>query len=193
MDSTVSPRLVTSVLALLFCLVASLRVGEVKVKPVRMVTEVVAIAMVNPRVAKAPLAGDPAAGVMHLAASGAEGDAIAPAPVQPSPAPERAQKSPATATTGRPAPTAPRPRPEAKPATQVARAAARPHAGARAHARRVHRPALVAQAAPASTEVPALFVPLRSLGLSIQARLPVQRAGTAPPAKPPEPCGPTAV
>lgn len=190
MDSTVSPRLVTSVLALLFCLVASLRVGEVK--PVRMVTEVVAIAMVNPRVANPPLAGDPAAGVMHLAASGAEGDAIAPAPIQPAPAPEPAKEPPAAAT-GRSVSTPSRPRPEAKPATQVARAAARPHAGARAHPRRAQRSALVAQAAPASTEVPAVFVPLRRLGLSIQARLPGQRAGTAPAAKPPEPCGSTAV
>lgn len=187
MDSTISPRLATSVLALLFCLVASFRAADVK--PVRMVTEVVAISMVNPRVAAPALAGD--AVVMHLAASGAESNTIELAPIQPSAAPEVAKVAPAPAA-GRTAPS--RPRPEAKPSTQMARAmATRPRARSKGRSKPVQRPPVMAQAEVAPPEIPALLVPLRRLGLSIRARLPVQPAGMAPAAKPGEPCGPTAV
>lgn len=188
MDSTVSPRLVTSVLALLFCLVASFRTADVK--PVRMVTEVVAISMVTPRVASPALAGD--AGVLHLGASGGEGNTIALAPIQPSPVPDVVKDTPAGATGGA-APAASRASPEAKPSAQVVRAVARPRARAKPRSKPAQRPPVMARVEAPAPDIPALLVPLRRLGLSIQARLPARPLGMVPAGKPGDPCGPMAV
>lgn len=184
MDSTVSPRLVTSVLALLFCLVASLRSGDVK--PVRMVTEVVSIALVSPRAAARTGPEPDEGGVLHLAASGG---AAPPAPVPPmqpfdTSQPMRADAPPfsvvppmpASASRDRPPPAVARP-PVAKP---------RP-ASARPRPKHAARPPVMAQAAPSAPEVPAVFVPLRQLGLAIQGRLPPVRRPGEPAAKPVEP------
>ena len=196
MDSTVSPRVVTSVLALLFCLVASLRAGDAR--PARMVTEVVSIAMVSPRAAFAAPPADPAAGVLHLAASG--GDGTPPDPMGPMSA-DRWQplKVPAAPAADRPArvdrPVAPQPsagKPAARVPTQLARAtpAAKPRGAAKAR-QPAQRPPVLAQARPAAPDVPAVFLPLRKLGLSIQAKLPASPSAGSPTAKPADRGGPT--
>lgn len=195
MDSTISPRLVTSLLALLFCLVAWLRAGDAK-PPVRTVTEVVGIAMVSPRAASAAPAGDPGAGVMHLAASG--GDIGSSDTMGPMSADRwQALHVPSAPRAGRPA--APQPSAaKAAPRTsmEVARAApaGKPRAGGKVRKKHPQRPPVLAQALPAAPPaVPALFMPLRQLGLSIQTKLPPSPAGGSPASKPAEPCGPTAV
>lgn len=194
MDSTVSPRLVTSLLALLFCLVAWLRAGDAK-PPVRTVTEVVGIAMVSPRAATATAPGDPDAGVMHLAASGGDigsSDTMAPMSADR----WQALHVPASPRTGRPA--APPPsavKAATRTSMEVAHAApvAKPRVGGKGRKKQRQRPPVVAQAVPAAPDVPALFMPLRQLGLSIQTKLPTSPAGGSRAAKPAEPCGPTAV
>lgn len=176
MDSTVSPRLVTSLLALLFCAVASLHAGDAK--PARIVTEVVAIALVSPRAAAqgAPDLSD--ASVLHLAASGEGGGPPAVRDLRP-------------IDTSTPMGVEP-PRPMAIPAAPVkpprahaplrvvaqAPAAARKRTAPKVRTAPVQRPSMTAQAKPAAPDVPAMFIPLRQLGLEIQTRLPpAPRAG----------------
>lgn len=196
MDSTVSPRVVTSILALLFCLVASLRAGDVK--PARMVTEVVSIAMVSPRAALAAPPADPAADVLHLAASGGDGaptdpmgpmsaDRWQPLKVPAAPAADRAARA------DRPVAPQPSPgKPVARGSTQLARAtpAAKSRGAGKARPP-AQRPPVLAQAKPAAPDVPAVFLPLRRLGLSIQAKLPASPAYGPPATKPADRGGPT--
>lgn len=196
MDSTVSPRLVTGLFALLFCVVASLRAGDVK--PVRMVTEVVGIVMVSPRVAQAAAPADADAGVLQLAASGTDqgpfdptgpmsAERWQPAKVPAAPAVRPAAPQPAAAQTATG-------KGVARTSTQVARAAsaAKPRTGGKVRTKPAQPAPVLAQSDRPAPEVPALFVPLRRLGLSIQAKLPGAPATVAPAAKPANPRGSTA-
>lgn len=198
MDSTVSPRFATSLLALLFCVVASLRAGDVK--PARMVTEVVSVAMVNARQATLAPPADPAAGVLHLAASGSGNGAadpigpMSPDRWQPLTVPAVPAHRPAAVAQRSAAPQPAPCKPVARGSTQVARATpAAKSRGAGKGRPRTQRPPVLAAAKPAAPEVPAVFAPLRQLGLSIQAKLPATPAGAPAATKPPQPGGPTQV
>ncbi|WP_427913288.1 hypothetical protein ACPWT1_22165 [Ramlibacter sp. MMS24-I3-19] len=196
MDSTISPRFVTSILALLFCLAAWLHTGDAK--PARIVTEVVGIAMVSPRAAIAAPAADPVAGVLRLAASGTGGaatEAMGPMSAERW-QPLKAPAVPAARPVPADRPSTPQPsnlKPAAKAPAQVAHAtaAARHRAGGKARPR-TQRPPVLAQSAPPAPEVPALFMPLRRLGLSIQTKLPGSQARVAPAGKPADACADTA-
>ena len=199
MDSTISPRFVTSLLVLLFCLSAWMRAGDAK-PPVHMVTEVVGIVLASPRVPTPKLLADPDAGILHLASSGTDNDTIDPTgPMSPDgwqplqvPAGPAAQRP---ATVQQASPQRSTGKATARTSTQVARAmpAAKPRAINKARPKPAERPPVLAQNVPPPPEVPALFVPLRRLGLSIQAKLPGAPATVAPAPKPSDSRGSTAV
>ena len=167
-----------------------MRAGDEK-PPVRMVTEVVGIAMTSPRVPAPKLLADPDAGILHLASSGADNDALDPTgPMSPDRwQPLRVPPGPAAqrpATIQPAAPQRPAVKATARTSTQVARStpAAKPRAVNKAPTKPAEQPPVVAQNVPPPPEVPAVFVPLRRLGLSIQAKLAGAPARVAPTPKP---------
>lgn len=180
MDSTISPRLVTSLLALVFCLVASLRAGDTR--PARMVTEVVAIALVSPRAAAHGSPDATGGGVLHLAASGGSTSGS----VMPGTDPIDTSQPMGVAPPPVVVPPAPARPPRAQAPVRVARApvTAKAHTASKARKRPVQPAPVTAQATARAPEVPAVFVPLRDLGLAIQTRLPPARRSAEPSARP---------
>lgn len=176
MDSTVSPRLVTSLLALLFCAVASLHAGDAK--PGRIVTEVVAISLVSPRAAGHAVPDLEDSSVLHLAASGDGGGRAAVPDLRPIDTTQPMGVAPPRPMAIPPAPVSPPPRALAPVRVAQAPAAPRKRAASKVRTPPAQRPSMTAQAKPPAPDVPAVFVPLRQLGLEIQTRLPpVPRSG----------------
>ncbi|MGZ5269957.1 MAG: hypothetical protein ACXWC6_05010 [Ramlibacter sp.] len=158
----------TSLLVLLVCVVASFRADEVR--PARIVTETVSVAFMPPRGPTSPVAPTER---MDLAASGApESRSLALAPERADvPPPRKNPRAPLAGLRGARGAPSGKPR---SPAAQVARGAAaapRQQANSAACLPRAGQLRLVRADGSDPPRVPALFLPLRRLGLAIQAKL----------------------